>query len=100
MRQDMRQDMRKEYGARQDLRDTRQESGDRPMQDDKPTQNVKEIVRGFIGRNVTVVVRGKKTLSGKLELVTNYEILLTVKHESVIIMKHAIDYIELSATPS
>jgi ribosome maturation factor RimP len=96
MRQD-RQDIRTEYGARQDIR---QDKGDRPMQEDKSTQTVKEIVKGFIGRNVTVVVRGKKTLSGKLESVSNYELLLTVKHEPVIIMKHAIDYIELAATPS
>lgn len=76
------------------------------MQNDKHTQsnqstpNVKEIVKGFIGRNVTVIIRGKKTLSGKLESVSNYELLLTVKHEPVLIMKHAIDYIELDVTSS
>lgn len=92
----MRQDMRGQ-DTRQDMR---QERDNRPMQEDRPTQNIKEIVKGFIGRNVTVIVRGKKTLSGKLETVSNYEILLTVKQKPVLIMKHAIDYIELDETPS
>ena len=82
----------------------RQERDNRPMQrpeqESQPVQTVKEIVKGFIGRNVTVVIRGKKTLSGKLESVSNYELLLTVKHEPKLIMKHAIDYIELTETPS
>jgi small nuclear ribonucleoprotein (snRNP)-like protein len=94
MRQDTR-DMRRD--SRQDMR---QERDVRPMQDDKPTQNIKEIVKGFVGRNITVAIRGKKTLSGKLESVSNYEILLTVKERPVLIMKHAIDYIELDETPS
>jgi len=91
----MRQDMRRD--SRQDMR---QERDIRPVQDDKPTQNIKEIVKGFVGRNITVVIRGKKTLSGKLESVSNYEILLTVKERPVLIMKHAIDYIELDETSS
>lgn len=83
-----------------DRKDDRYTQGNKPAQENQPTQNVKEIVKGFIGRNVNVVVRGKKTLSGKLESVSNYELLITVKHEPVLIMKHAIDYIELVATPS
>lgn len=101
MRQDMRNTRQDMNNTRQDMRqDIRQERDDRPMQDDKPAQYVKEIVKGFIGRNVNVVIRGKKTLTGKLESVSNYELLLTVKHEPVLIMKHAIDYIELITTPS
>lgn len=83
-----------------DRKDDKYAQGNKPAQENQPTQNVKEIVKGFVGRNVNVVIRGKKTLSGKLESVSNYELLLTVKHEPVLIMKHAIDYIELIATPS
>jgi sRNA-binding regulator protein Hfq len=89
--QDMRQDTR---------RDSRDERDIRPAQDDRPTQNIKEIVKGFVGRSVTVTIRGKKTISGKLESVSNYELLLTVKERPVLIMKHAIDYIELDTTSS
>jgi hypothetical protein len=83
-----------------DRKDDKNTQGNKPAQENQPVQNVKEIVKGFIGRNVNVVIRGKKTLSGKLESVSNYELLLTVKHEPVLIMKHAIDYIELVVTPS
>lgn len=91
MRQDMRQDTRQ---------DMRQEKDIRSIQDDRQTQNIKEIVKGFVGRNVTIIIRGKKTLSGKLETVSNYELLLTVKLKPVLIMKHAVDYIELDETTS
>lgn len=83
-----------------DIRDSKSVQSDKRIQEDKPIQNIKEIVKGFIGREVTVVTRSKKTLSGKLESVSNYELLLTVDHDPVIIMKHAVDYIELVATPS
>jgi ribosome maturation factor RimP len=85
---------------RQDFRPMQEDRQARQTQEDRPTQSIKEIVKGFIGRNVTVVVRGKKTFSGKLETVSNYEIFLTVKQKPVLIMKHAIDYIELDETPS
>lgn len=97
--QDMRNDNR-ENASKDTRQDIRQERDDKYMQDDRPIQNVKEIVRGFIGRNVNIVIRGKKTLSGKLESVSNYELLITVKNEPVLIMKHAVDYIELVTKPS
>jgi len=62
-------------------------------------KDIKEIIRGFIGKNVIVAIRGKKSLKGRLESVTQYELLVTVAHEPIVIMKHAIDYIELSETP-
>ena len=92
----MRQDIKQE----KDKEDNKNMQNNKPMQDNKPIKDVKEIVRGFIDRNVVVVTRSKKTFSGKLESVTNYEILLTVSHQPVLIMKHAIDYIELASTSS
>lgn len=98
----MGQNTRQERDAwpEKDKRDDRPMQNNKPTQDNQSIQTAKEIVKGFIGRNVNVVIRGKKTLSGKLESVSNYELLLSVKHEPVLIMKHAIDYIELVATPS
>lgn len=96
----MRSDIKQETDAwpEKDKGDNRSIQNNKPVQDGKPMQDVKEIVRGFVGRNVTVMIRGKKTLSGKLEQVSNYELLLTVNHEPMLIMKHAIDYISLDAT--
>lgn len=58
-------------------------------------KEVKDIVRGFLGRDMVVTMRGKKSLKGKLESVSQYELLLTVDHRPILIMKHAVDYIEL-----
>ena len=61
-------------------------------------KEIKEILRGFIGREMVVTLRSKKALKGRLESVTNYELLITISHEPVLIMKHAIDFIELTET--
>jgi len=74
--------------ARQDTRTNRE-------QDTKTGKEIKDLVKGFIGRDVSVALRGKKSLKGRLESATQYELLLTISHEPVIIMKHAIDYIEI-----
>lgn len=58
-------------------------------------KEIKDIIRGFIGKNIIVVLRGKKTFKGRLESSTRYELLVTVAHQPVLIMKHAIDFIEL-----
>lgn len=67
--------------------------------DFKETKEIKEIIRGFVGKNVSVALRGKKTLKGRLESVSQYELLVTVAHEPIVIMKHAIDYVELTESP-
>lgn len=67
----------------------------RLRQEIRPEKEIKDITRGFLGRDMIVALRGKKTLKGKLESVSQYELLLTVDHKPVLIMKHAVDYIEL-----
>jgi len=61
----------------------------------KKEKEVKDIIKGFVGKNVVVMLRGKNKLKGKLELVSQYELILTVSHKPVLVMKHAIDYIEV-----
>jgi sRNA-binding regulator protein Hfq len=51
-------------------------------------------VKGFIGKTITITLRGGKLLTGKLEDVTQYELVLTIDQIPVIVMKHAIDYLE------
>ena len=63
---------------------------------DKETKIIKEMAKGFIGKNIAVMLRGKKTLKGRLESTTNYELILTINHKPVLVMKHAVDYIELT----
>jgi len=74
--------------ARQGVRENRE-------QDTRAAKEIKDLVKGFIGRDISVALRGKKSLKGRLESATQYELLLTISHEPVIIMKHAIDYIEI-----
>lgn len=60
---------------------------------------IKDMVKGFIGKNIAIYLRGKKTLKGKLESVSQYELVITANHQPVLVMKHAIDYIELTGEP-
>jgi len=71
------------------------------MQETTPAKEVKikDMVKGFIGKNIAIYLRGKKTLKGRLESVSQYELVITMSHEPVLVMKHAIDYIELTGEP-
>ncbi len=53
------------------------------------------MIDGFIGKDVSIILRGGNKLEGKLESVTQYELVITISHDPVIVMKHAIDYIGL-----
>lgn len=55
---------------------------------------IKDMVKGFIGKNIAVNLRGKKILKGRLESVSQYELIMTISQKPVLVMKHAIDYIE------
>jgi sRNA-binding regulator protein Hfq len=59
-------------------------------------KDIKEIVRGFVGKNVMITLRSKKILKGRLESVSQYELLITVTQMPTLVMKHAVDYIELT----
>lgn len=81
------------------MRNDIRQDGKLDMKQDGKTEKekeIKEIVKGFVGRNMSIVLRNKKMLAGKLESVSHYELLLTISHKPVLVMKHAIDYIELT----
>jgi len=63
-------------------------------------KEIKDMAKGFVGRDMAVMLRGKKTLKGRLESVSQYELLLTIDHRPVLVMKHAVDYIELTEKTS
>ena len=90
MRPDIRQGDR--Y-SRENEKDVKQETA--PNKEAK----IKDMVKGFTGKNVAIYLRGKKTLKGRLESVSQYELIITISHEPVLVMKHAIDYIELTGEP-
>jgi len=90
MRPDIRQGDR--FG-RVDEKEARQE-----VSPNKETK-IKDMVKGFIGKNIAIYLRGKKTIKGKLESVSQYELVITINQQPTIVMKHAIDYIELTGEP-
>lgn len=90
MRQDLRQGDR--YG-RENEKEVKQEIA--PNKEPK----IKDMVKGFIGKNIAIYLRGKKTLKGKLESVSQYELIITINQQPVLVMKHAIDYIEPIGEP-
>lgn len=64
---------------------------------EKPKEKTKEeALKIFVGKNVTINLRGGTKLQGKLELTTHYELILTIDNKPTLVMKHAIDYIQLS----
>ena len=79
-----------------DVKEVRDINEVRDVKDTKETKVIKEMAKGFIGKNIAVMLRGKKILKGRLESTTNYELILTVNHKPVLVMKHAVDYIELT----
>lgn len=69
---------------------------DSPNKEDRVyKQKPPSMVDGFIGKDIYIILRNGNKLEGKLESVVQYEIIVTILHQPVIIMKHAIDYIGL-----
>lgn len=69
---------------------------DKEKSKEKTKENIKEeAVKIFIGKDVTVTLRGGTKLKGRLEITTRYELILTIDSKPVLVMKHAVDYIEL-----
>lgn len=62
----------------------------------KAEKKLDSIIRGFIGKELIVTLRSKNKLKGKLESVSQYEFILTISYKPVLVMKHAVDYIEFA----
>ena len=54
------------------------------------------IIKNFIGKDVIITLRNGDNLKGKLETVSQYELLITVAYIPMLVMKHAVDYITLT----
>lgn len=61
-------------------------------------KETKHLIKGFLGRDIIAVLRGKVKIKGRLESMSQYELIITVSERPVLIMKHAVDYIELTET--
>lgn len=60
----------------------------------KTSERSKDLIESFVGKDVMVVFKSKNKLKGRVDAVSTYELMLTVSQRSVLVMKHAIDYIE------
>lgn len=54
------------------------------------------VIKNFIGKEITITLRSGNKIKGKLETVAQYELVITVAYNPMIVMKHAIDCIELT----
>jgi sRNA-binding regulator protein Hfq len=54
------------------------------------------VIKNFIGKEIAITLRNSNKIKGKLETVAQYELVITTEYNPIIVMKHAIDYIELS----
>ncbi len=59
-------------------------------------KSAKEMLDGFLGKEVNISIRGGTKLKGRLESVSTYELVITVSHKPVVVLKHAIDFVELA----
>ncbi len=50
----------------------------------------------FLGKEVNLSLRSGNKLKGRLESVSTYELVITISHKPVVVLKHAIDYVELA----
>lgn len=71
------------------------------MRPDNPEQKIEsrkqqEILKGFLGKEVVIFLRSGTKLKGKLESVSTYELVITVSYKPVVVLKHAVDYVELA----
>ena len=53
------------------------------------------IIKNFIGKEIAITLRNGNKIKGKLETVVQYELVITVAYNPIVVMKHAVDYIEL-----
>ncbi len=59
------------------------------------SKSMKEMLNGFLGKEVNISIRSGTKLKGRLESVSTYELVITVSYKPVVVLKHAIDYVEL-----
>ncbi len=59
-------------------------------------KSIKELLNVFLGKEVNISIRSGTKLKGRLESVSTYELVITVSHKPVVVLKHAIDYVELA----
>lgn len=64
----------------------------------KEQERDKSFIKTFLGKDVVITLRNKDRLKGKLDSVSQYELMLIISKKPMLIMKHAIDYIELADT--
>ena len=60
-------------------------------------KGTREMLSAFLGKEVYIFIRSGTKLTGRLESISTYELVITVSHKPVVVLKHAIDYIELAA---
>jgi len=59
-------------------------------------KGMKEMLNGFLGKEVILSLRSGTKLKGRLESVSTYELIITVSYKPVVVLKHAVDYVELA----
>lgn len=53
------------------------------------------VIKNFIGKDIAITLRNGNKIEGKLETITQYELVVSVSYIPTVVMKHAIDYITL-----
>ena len=86
--------MKTDIENKEQIKDSKKEQAKEQIKDSKREHT--SIINNFIRKEITITLRSGNKIKGKLETVSQYELVITVAYSPVIVMKHAIDYIELT----
>lgn len=62
----------------------------------RPQAQPQDTLKGFVGKDVVLTLRGGSKLQGRLESVAQFDIVITASYKPIIVLKHAVDYVELA----
>lgn len=66
---------------------------------DRKNYDHRSLAKAFLEKEIIITLRNQHKLKGKLESVSQYELLIKTLTGSTLVLKHAIDYIELFESP-
>ncbi len=66
------------------------------MEQTSELKSTREMLNVFLGKEVDISIRNGTKLKGRLESVSTYELVITMSHKPVVVLKHAIDFVELA----
>ena len=89
-------EQKKENIEQKEKKDNIEQKEKKEKKTTKTSRDQASVIKNFIGKEVAITLRNGNNLKGKLETVSQYELIVTMSYVPIIVMKHAVDYIALA----